>query len=121
MLSSARGAGSRGLRVRRTNTKLLLFVLIFAGSPDFRGHLIAAAVGSDVVGIAIVPPPPPCSTSALALRARRASRPCAASLPEVSEHEHGHHEHVKQGKKNMPKKFNKLEGRRCRAACPWTE
>ena len=27
--------------------KLLPFVLIFAGSPDFRGYLIAAAVGSD--------------------------------------------------------------------------
>ena len=33
----------------------------------------------------------------------------AASLPEVSEHEHGHHEHVKRGKANTPKKFSKLE------------
>ena len=91
--------------------KLLPFVLIFAGSPDFRGYLIAAAVGSDVVGIAIVLA---AATSLLHLRPRFARSPCesavaAASLPEVSEHEHGHHEHVKQGKANTPKKFNKLE------------
>ena len=54
------------------------------------------------------------ATSLLHLRPRFARSPCesavaAASLPEVSEHEHGHHEHVKRGKANTPKKFNKLE------------